>query len=123
MVSIISLVGVVFTIILGVAALVAPLYILVLRMRRQDGVDTEQLSQIASAQEELLNSMQEVERDVLELRNDVEQNMVRSEKNQRHIHQILVGDYNAEGDEIGNPHHRAEHCPLPEDCPFHAADG
>lgn len=123
MVSIVALIGVVFTIILGVAALVAPLYMLVLRMRRQDGIDTESLSQIAEAQKELVSSMEEVEKDVLELRNDVEQNMVRSEKNQRHIHQILVGDYNSDGEDIGNPHHRAEHCPLRDECPFHAADG
>jgi len=123
MVDMLTVLTIVFTVILGVGALVAPLYMLVLRMRNQDGVDSEQLSQIAESQEEIAKSVSEMGDELVTIRHDVETNMARSEKNQRHIHQILVGDYNAEDDnEIGNPHHTAEHCPLPHECSFHSPE-
>lgn len=112
-----------------VAALVAPLYIMLLRMRGSDAeavVERGNLSETQSGFEQELEALrggvrtshEELQEDLAELRADLRATAERSERNQRHIHQLLLGEHNGEDDDIGNPHHRAEYCPLPDECPF-----
>lgn len=125
----------VLTVIVGVAGVVAtlvgPLYYLVLSMRRSDGNAEAERENLAGKQDDLSTEMGELEGSIQDLRQDlnddmgelkeqVSRNAIRSEQNQRHIHQLLVGRESERDEDIGNPHHTAENCPLPDECPFHS---
>jgi hypothetical protein len=124
----------ILAVIVGVAGvtvtLVGPLYYLVLDLREEIGGAEEARDNLAQSQsgvessvstlrEEMQQSHKDVQEDIQALRQDVHENALRAEQNQRHIHQLLVGDHNGDDGEMGNPHHRAEHCPLPDECPWH----
>lgn len=126
----------VVSIIVGVAAvvvtLVGPLYYIVLDMSGDDAAAEEERGTLGETQdsikkdisdlrEELQVSHDDLRDEVQELRTDVHENALRAEQNQKHIHQLLVGDHNGDEGEMGNPHHKAEYCPLPEECPWHEA--
>lgn len=116
-----------------VATLVAPMYYLVLDMRRSGGEAEVKRETLADSQDDLEDDLESLEESIEDARQDIRgdmtdikqqvaQNAVRSEQNQRHIHQLIVGRESEREDEIGNPHHTAENCPLPEECPFHSPE-
>ena len=101
-----------------VAAMVAPLYILLLRQQgKQSGTDAavKYLDDDQDSLEERLNS---IDAQLSKVATDVELNGQQITVNQQHIHELLVGRINAEDVEIGNPHYKAEYCPLSGHCPF-----
>lgn len=125
----------ILTLIVGVAGvvatLVAPLYYLVLDMRSNGAEAAAEREAISDAQDsaetdidklaqEMRESHRELHEEVSQIRAVVETNANRSEMNQKHIHQILVGEHNMgeDEDDIANPHYTADHCPLPDECPF-----
>lgn len=134
--------SIVWQILLGVAGItitfVAPLYILVLRVRADSGAAEIERSALDDAQqeisrdvmtlrEEMRDSHSELGDELAQLHLDVRENAQRSERNQRHLHQLLLGQTNSpytedDGDgppeDFANPHHFARHCPIPDECPF-----
>lgn len=113
----------ILTIIAGVAgvtgALVAPLYVLVLRMRHSNGQADQRRESLSEEQGEIAEELDEISEKLETIRVDVEENALRSEQNQRHIHQLLVGEHNSHDRDIGNPHYTPKHCPLEDSCPWH----
>lgn len=119
--------GTILSLIVGVAgtvmAMVAPLYYLVLDMRRDDGVANVERESMVEEQQGIREDLDELVGEVREMRTQVESNAQRAERNQKHIHQVLVGEHNSHDRDMGNPHYRAEHCPLDEECPWHDHSG
>jgi len=124
------------TIIISVAgvvvSLVGPLYYLVLDMRKNAGAASASRDHLSSSQDDLAEELaaireevqannDELTGEVHEMRQEVRENAIRSDRNQQHLHQLLVGEQNSDDDDIGNPHYRTEYCPLPEQCTWHAA--
>jgi len=101
------------------AALVAPLYVLVLRRLNDTSSAESERANLDEDLVELTENVEEMRSEVRDIHAEVSRNANRSERNQRHIHQILLGEHNGDDDEMGNPHYRAEYCPLPEECPWH----
>lgn len=112
--------GSILTIILGVAAitaaLVAPLYILVLRMYGDDEAATQERETLSASQSDIEEALTEIDEKLDNIESTVEVNAHRSEQNQKHIHQLLVGKIDDDDNDIGNPHYQAQHCPLGEEC-------
>lgn len=123
------------TIIISVAgvvvSLVGPLYYLVLDMRKNAGAASASRDHLSASQDDLAAELaairEEVEAnndeltdEVQEMRREVRENAIRSDRNQQHLHQLLVGKQNGDDDDIGNPHYMAEYCPLPEQCTWHS---
>lgn len=116
-----DLVSIVLATVVGVGALVAPLYIMVLRMYGGGEAATEERGDLDDTQQQIQVELAEISSELEELRTEVRMNGQLSETNQKHIHQLLLGKIKGDDTDIGNPHHRAEHCPLPSECPWHDA--
>lgn len=118
--------GPALSVILGVAAimipLVAPMYYLVLDMRGDRSTAESERGHIEEEQSDISDTLESLQSEVQDLHEDVQRNHLRSEQNQRHIHQLLVGKIDDDDNEIGNPHYQADHCPLPDECPYHDHD-
>lgn len=112
-------VSIVLSTVIGVAALVAPLYIMVLRGYGDDEVAAEERGNLGDTQSEIEEELNNISKEIEDLRVEVRANAQRAESNQKHIHQLLTGKIHGDDTEIGNPHYTAEHCPLPDECPFH----
>lgn len=119
--------GTILTLLVGVAgvvgAFVAPLYLLVLRMYGRDESAAATRERLDESQSGLEGDITDIKETVHGIESQVEQNAERSQQNQEHIHQLLVGSVNGNDDvEIGNPHYQPEHCPLGDECPWHTPD-
>jgi|APHM01.1.fsa_nt_gi hypothetical protein len=114
------------TIILGVAgvtmALVAPLYILVLRVYGGDEAAAQERETLDETQTDMEETLDRIDSRLETIETAVEINAERSETNQRHIHQLLVGKIEDDDSDIGNPHYQAQHCPLGEECTWHDSE-
>jgi len=119
-------IGLVLSVVVGVAGvvvtLVAPLYYLVLDIRESDAASDQRRENIADNQDELDSDIEQMMGEVRQLRVDVNENSLRAETNQRHLHQLLVAGSDGEAPSADEPHHSAEECPLPDECPWHGAD-
>jgi peptidoglycan hydrolase CwlO-like protein len=100
-------------------ALVAPLYLLLLRYQSERTSTDTEVTHLTKDQDSIEESLGEIERQLTELQHNVESNGEQVTVNQQHIHQLLLGKIDAEDVEIGNPHYEAEYCPIPEQCTFH----
>lgn len=114
--------GTTLTIILGVAAitaaLVAPLYILVLRVYGSDEAAAQERTTLSESQAELEETLSSIDSKLDTIETTVEKNAERSETNQEHLHQLLLGKIDGDDTDIGNPHYKSEYCPLEGECPW-----
>lgn len=99
-------------------AIVGPLYVLVLRRLGDEEAAEVKRAGIEDDIEQVQTDVSDIKDRVEEMHYEVQLNADRSERNQRHIHQILLGEHNGDDDEMGNPHYKAEYCPLPGECPW-----
>jgi len=112
--------GTIITIVIGVTgAIVGPLYILVLRGYGDSEVANEERGNLEDEQEEIRETLKSIEESLEVVETEVRLNAERSERNQNHIHQLLLGKMKDDDTDIGNPHYQAEYCPLPGECPWH----
>jgi nitrogen fixation/metabolism regulation signal transduction histidine kinase len=121
------------TIIVAVAGIfatfVTPLYYMMMQVREGRAMADTERETINATQATLSEQLDEVEANLNErldgmseelraARRDIEENTQRSEQNQRHLHQLVLGKIEDDDAEIGNPHFQAEHCPIPDECPY-----
>lgn len=117
-----TVVSIVLGTVIGVAALVAPLYIMVLRGYGDGEVAAEERGNLDDTQAQIEEELSEMNNKLDDIGTEVKMNAQRSETNQKHIHQLLLGKIDDDDNEIGNPHYYADNCPIPEECPFHTPE-
>jgi peptidoglycan hydrolase CwlO-like protein len=100
-------------------ALVAPLYVLIIRYQGQRSSTDTEVSHLTKDQDSIEKSLSDIEEQLVSLQQDVQANGDQVTVNQQHIHELLLGKIDADDAEIGNPHYKAEYCPIPEQCTFH----
>lgn len=100
-------------------ALVAPLYVLIIRYQGQRSSTDTEVSHLTKDQDSIEESLSDIEEQLVSLQQDVQANGDQVTVNQQHIHELLLGKIESDDAEIGNPHYKAEHCPIPEQCTFH----
>jgi nitrogen fixation/metabolism regulation signal transduction histidine kinase len=119
-----TILAIVVPTIIGIIGAIAPLYYMVLRLYGDRGTAAMEREGLDAEQTTINEKLDRIESNISSLDADVRMNAQAAERNQKHIHQLLVGRMNAdEDDDIGNPHYKSEYCPLPEECPYHSPDG
>jgi peptidoglycan hydrolase CwlO-like protein len=100
-------------------ALVAPLYVLIIRYQGERSSTDTEVTHLTQDQDSIEESLADIEDKLVTLQQDVQANGDQVTVNQQHIHELLLGKIDADETEIGNPHYKAEYCPIPEQCTFH----
>jgi peptidoglycan hydrolase CwlO-like protein len=100
-------------------ALVAPLYVLIIRYQGERSSTETEVTHLTQDQDSIEASLADIEDKLVSLQQDVQANGDQATVNQQHIHELLLGKIDADDAEIGNPHYKAEYCPIPEQCTFH----
>lgn len=104
--------------IVGVASLIAPLYVMVLRGYGDDEVAETERDQLGETQKTISEELKGIRGELTEIKSEVRMNAQRSEQNQKHLHQLLLGKIDDDDNDIGNPHYKSQHCPIPGPCPW-----
>lgn len=101
--------------------LVAPLYYLVLDLREEKGkadAKRENYEEEQDAREEQLSEMQT---DIHEIREQLNEVAIRSEYNQKHLHDLLLEHDDEEDGPLTTGKGNGHDCPLGDACPWHGA--
>lgn len=106
-----------------VVALVAPLYILVLDIREDLGAASTEREHVTTEQDDLANKIEGVRREVREVRQEVNEVSLRSEMNQKHIHDLILSNDRETEAPTGTAPHPEGECPFNGQCPWHGDMG